>query len=256
MRIDYTVALTSAISEDGWYGIQPQGHGGPNAGLGYADLQSPFGFTSRPLDADIDSDGVPSGCFLWKADSGNSAEYAWLGTDPRHVAKCPPVTKGSSAQWSAKGAFHLLDHDADTSTLYVPVEFDDNGSPTKAHTIVVGKDANGGKYIELRHSNGAYLVINDTSTVMRHVGNALIEVLNDAINLNGKVNTTASMNVGGAAAQPVVNATALATQIGIIVAPMLSSPGTPVTNGMLAAALGAIATALGTTAATQMLKGL
>jgi hypothetical protein len=255
MRFDYTVALTTAIDESGWYGVQPQGHGGPNAGLGYDDMQATFGFTSRPLDADIDADGIPTGCFLWRADVGNSGGKAWLGTDPRAVAKCPPVTRGSAAQWNAKGAFLLLDYEADTFTAYVPVEFS-GGAATKASTLIVGKDANGSVYNEMRHANGAYFTQTETSTVIRHTSNALIEILTDAIKLNGKVNATASMNVGGALAQPVVNATLLAAVLNSLAVPLNEAGTAPIVSSALGGLLQAIASALTTTAGTQMLKGL
>lgn len=259
-----TVATAVCCEQDefGWYGVQCDSFAEKGSALDSC-YQPSYGFAARPVDATFDAEGnVDEGCQVIKAGSGRTKALAWLGHDTRYSDKCPPLTKGSCAQWNAKGAFSLLDYDADTWTLYVPRV---NG--TKAHTVVVGQDSNGKAYIELRHQLGSYLALTEDSAVLRHTGSALIEVLSDAINLNGKVNTTASFTVGGVAAQPLTNNTALLLYLealealiaafAVIIDTKLPPPVPPgVAASVPAGAFKGAAAALKLALSTQMIKGI
>lgn len=247
-----TVATAACCEQDefGWYGVQCDSFADKGAALD-SWFQPSYGFAARPVDATFDAEGnVDEGCQVIKAGSGRTKTIAWLGHDTRYSDKCPPLTKGSCAQWNAKGAFSLLDYSTDTWTLYVP-----RVSGTKAHTIVVGQDSNSKAYIELRHQLGSYLALTEDSAVLRHTGSALVEVLSDAINLNGKVNTTASFTVGGAAAQPLVNATLFQVSLAAMGAALSSlTPITPYEIGLHAALLALIGSF--PVCYTQMIKGV
>lgn len=259
MRFDYDLAMVSAISDGGWYGVQPTGFGGDDAGLGAYDYQPQFGFASRPVDASRESDGTPVGCLMWRIDIGSTGGFAWLGHDTRYNAKCPPLSQGSCAQWNSHGAFSLLDTVTDTWTLYVP-----RSNGTKAHVWVAGQDSNGAEYMELRAASGAYLSFTSASNTLRHTGNAYVEVKPGELNLNGPVNAPTSLSVGGAGAQslalyPQLSSyltaletllTAMATALD---AKLVATPGANV--GAVTAFIGAGA-ALKAAMQSQMIRGL
>lgn len=194
LRLDFDVAVVTGTTDDNWYGVQAKGFGGDKAGLGFSNFQPPFGFASRPLDATIEADGSPTGCTYFKASMGRAGDLAWLGHDARLTDKCPPISKGSSAQWNARGAFLLQDYDEQTSTLYQPIA---NG--TKAHKVTVGVDGNNAPIIDLLHSSGAYLTLADPSVVLRHTGSGYLEIKGDNLTANGKLKVTSGLDVGGGA---------------------------------------------------------
>lgn len=149
MRLDYDVAVVTAQGDDGWYGVQTKGFGEDEAGLGYSSLQAPFGFAARPLDATIKSDGTPTGCFVFRAEPGHAGDFAWFGHDPRVTDKCPQVTRGSSAQWNAKGAYVLLEYEDDTCKINVPATGGGN------YVLTMGKNELGEQVVSLEHANTA-----------------------------------------------------------------------------------------------------
>jgi hypothetical protein len=243
---DLGTVVHSALDDAGWLGIRIDGFGDEESGLGDSELQTPFGFTSRPVDRDDNG-----GCDVLYAHAGNSESFAWIGTDRRYSAKCPPLYQGSSAHWSSTGQFLLLDTEKHTATLYVP-----RGSV--AHVVTVGEDSAGKPTIALQHSNASYITLNDDGVTVRGVGNAFINVNGTKVALNGEVTTTASMTVGGVAAQPVPNSTAFAAGIASIASPITAKAGAPVTSAELGAALVAIAALLSPAGgcSTQMFKAV
>lgn len=250
MNLDYDVAVCSATTDDGWYGIQAKGFGGDKAGIGFDSYQPQFGFASRPLDATIEADGTPVGCLMFKAETGTKGGFAWFGHDVRFTAKAPPITRGSCAQWNAKGAFSLLDYETDTWTLYVPIK-----GGTKAHKIYAGEDGAGKPTIDFLHSSGAYQTFTDSSVVVRHTGNALIEVKPAEITIQGAINAPTSLSVGGAAAQPLVNGTAFQLTLAAMATALSNlTPITPYEIGLHAALL-ALVSAF-SSCQTTALKGI
>jgi hypothetical protein len=237
LMFDIGSVVTVAVDDSGWYGVRIGGYGGPESGLGDAELQCAYGFASRPVDRG--SDGI--GCDVLYAHAGNSETFAWFGRDARHIDKCPPLSQGSCASWNSAGAFHLLDVESNSSMLYVP-----RGS--SAHTVTVGQASDGVDLIEFRHSSGALLYCTpSTGWVMRGVGNAFTTIDGDAFNVNGNATVTASLTVGGPAAMPVINATAFAAALTAAMAPFLPAQtplATPATTGMLFTMLTALIAAL------------
>jgi len=229
-----------ATDSKSWYGLQVRGFG-EDSGLQF-EWQPQYGFAARPVDA---TSGT--GCNAVYSIEG---QFSWCIHDQRYNDKAPPLTPGSAAQWNYKGAFSLFDCDTETWTVYVPMN-----NATKAHTVVAGKDANGKEYIELRHANGSYVVLNDDGVVVRHTGDAYVEVNGGKVNLNGEVNTTASLNVGGAAAQPLVNGTAFQAALGAVATALNAlTPLTPYEIGLQAALLGLVSAF--DLCKTQYIKGL
>lgn len=218
MRIDVDRVVVSAQGENSednaWYGLQIKGLTAPGDAAGWYDFQPAFGFASRPLDADIGTDGEVNGCYAFICDKGNAGGFAFLGHDPRATAKCPPVTKGSATAWNARGAFDMLDYDTNTQTLYVPVEFDSEGTPTKAHMMQVGFDANSKKVIDIRHCDGMAIVMLENSVVVKNAaGDAYIELNADGIVLNGNTKMVGGVDIGGGTALPLTLAPALASYL-------------------------------------------
>lgn len=237
-------AISIAYDENGMLGVQVDGHGDNAGGAGRYAIGS-FGLIGRPLPAT--EDGL--GAVALYCDEGRDG-FAWIGFDYRDQTKVPPLSDGSVALYNSGGQFWLLDYEAETATLYVPMD-----DASKAHTIVAGKDSNGKRYIEMRHSDGGYITITEDSVVVRHAGNAYIEIKGDEIALNGTANTTAGLNVGGAAAQPVTNNTLLTAAIGAVASAATATGSAPVTGASLGALLGGLVTAMSGTG-TSFLKGL
>jgi hypothetical protein len=206
------LAVYCEVDENGWYGIQTDAFGGKRAGIGGREMQAPYGFAARPLDCDVDSEGnVTAGCTTFYASRGHADSVAWLGHDARHSAKCPPLTKGSCAQWNAIGAFFGLDYAEETATLYQPIL-----AGTKAHKITVGKDGAGAAMIDILHSSGAYLTFLDVSTVWRHTGNAFIELKGDDALVNAALKVSSGLDVGGGASFPIALAPAIVSYFGAL----------------------------------------
>lgn len=201
LMFDLGTAVHTAYDDEGWIGVRLDGYGEEESGMGDSELQTQFGFTSRPIDRD-----EAGGCDILYAHAGNSESFVWFGTDRRYTSKCPPLFQGSSAQWNSHGQFSLLDTEKDTYTLYVPM-----GS--EAHVVTVGKDANGQKVISFQHSNGSYVTINTDGVTIRGTGNAFVNVNGSKVALNGEVTTTASMTVGGVAALSVAKADPIVTYL-------------------------------------------
>lgn len=243
MQFDYDVALVSAKLDDNWYGLQLKGFSAPGESIGWYDFQQTFGFASRPLDATISPDDSVEGCLVFKVDAGRKGGMAWLGSDPRLVNKCPPMSRGSSAQWNARQAFSLLDYDSNTHTTYVPVEFDGSGTPTKAHLIQVGVDANGKKVIDMRHCDGMAIVMLENSVVIKNAaGDAYLELNADGVVLNGNTKVVGGLDVGGSGAQPLVNGTAFNIALATMAAALSNlTPLTPYEIGLHASLLALVA---------------
>ena len=193
--IFFDVGTCSLVAKDdaGWYGVQPESLGSETAGLSGFEMQPTFGFASRP----VDKDGAGA-CTALLGYLGSRDGFAWVGHDPRYSAKCPPLTQGSSAQWNSSGAFSLLDSEEETLTIYIPLD-----GASKAHCVIVGKDANGKRTIELRHADGGYIRIDETSAVIRHNGNGYVEIIGDKVNVNGQMNNPSGGSFGGPSAVPV-----------------------------------------------------
>ena len=235
------VVATSAMDGKSWYGINPIGFG-DNAGLSSREYQPPFGFASRPVDF---ADGVGCNCLV-----SNAGGFAWLGHDPRYNDKCPPLTQGSSAQWTSDGAFVLLDAVKHSTLWYVP-------RGNSAHAITVGADANDADLIELRHAGGSLLYCKtDTGWMISVPGGGYIQINGTEVTVNGALTINTSLSVGGAGGQSVVNATGFALAITAASA-AFAGGGAPATQAQVMAALTALAAALQMPAcATQMLKAV
>jgi phage gp45-like len=146
---DLGTVVHSALDDADWLGIRIDGFGDEESGLGDSELQTPFGFTSRPVDRDDNG-----GCDVLYAHAGNSESFAWIGTDRRYSAKCPELSQGSSVVWNSAGQYVLLDVAAETTTIKVPVG-------NAFHVIEIGKYGTVPS-ISITHADGK------TSVVMRN----------------------------------------------------------------------------------------
>jgi hypothetical protein len=206
LEFDIGTIAHTAYDDAGWIGVRMQGYAETesDAGLGDSELQTQFGFTSRPVDRT-----AAGGCESLYASAGNSESFAFLGKDARYTAQCPPLYQGSSVHWASDGQFILLDTEKHTSTWYVL-----RGSV--AHVITVGEDANGNSTISLQHSNGSYVTINQDGVTARGIGDSFLNVNGSEVAINGKATTTASMTVGGVAALSVAKADPIIAYLGAL----------------------------------------
>lgn len=115
MKFDLYTASYSDIDPDGFVGIELDLFGEQEAGAPPAELHSPFGFLSRPLDPDVDADGNATlGCQALVADEGGT-RHAWLGSDPRIIPLLPSLKKGEALFYGAKGQFVRMHEDGQIS---------------------------------------------------------------------------------------------------------------------------------------------
>ena len=250
MHREYRTAIATGYTKERFLAVQCDAHG-TNPGEGFSPMMFPFGFLARNLDPDNEG-GNYKGAIVATDTEGTSEQFSWVLHDVRLASKLPPMTKGSSALYNSAGAFVLLDVDAEVELHYVPQ------GANKAHAVTIGKTSTGKSVITLQHADNAFLMLDETSAQMRGPGSAYVEVLADAVNINGNQKILGSLGIGGAAGViPAALATPLQTYLtGLEVAlqalataidgKMPSSPG--VALGALNTALGAIAAAKAATA--------
>ncbi len=185
MRWATGACVYSEVQSDGWLGVQVGLFGDEKAGAPPFVSLHPYGFTSWPMDPD-DADACQA-LIGYEGDQG----YALPLGDGRVQPKLPPKKSGGSAQYGSDGSFCLLDPETNTWTVYQPVDFDSQGTPTKAHLFQIGKDTNGKRCITLLHADGPALSILEggkRSVVIKNAASdAFVEVNDDGIVLNGKV---------------------------------------------------------------------
>lgn len=199
-----TVTLTE-YDADGFLGLQMSVNGDAKSGAEPFETHHPFGFLSRPRDPDPDGRGC-YGLYAWDGSQG----HVWPGQDARMASSAaggviPELGKGSSVMYGANGSFALFQSETPdgvqdgTFTLYVPVEYDGSAKPTKAHIVLVGKDANGKPTISLIHSSAAYIAIGEneiTATTGEPSGSAAIILKSGTIGLAGDIAVAGNFAAG------------------------------------------------------------
>jgi hypothetical protein len=199
----------SEVDEQGWLTVQVNAYGEGAARSGML-LHSPYGLLGRPPDPDD-----KGACKALTAREGDQ-DHAIATVDLRVLKKLPRPKKGGSVQFGADGGFGSFDPEEHTWTLYIPVEFDSAGTPTKAHLLQIGKDTNGKRCITLLHADGPAISIVEggkKSVVIKNAAsNAYVEVNDDGIVLNGKVTIKGGLKADeGAGVAPVARSTELLT---------------------------------------------
>ncbi len=194
-EFDVGLGLFSEFDADGFLGIQVQRNGGTASSCPPIELMQPFGFGSRPLDPDLDSDGNPAaGCAVLYATEGDKL-HAWLGPDPRLVKKQPQGTKGSAWVYCATGSLLMLDGEKGTVQIYAPYS---NGSKTA--TIAIDLTTEGAESVQLIHGDGMAITMTaggkNSVIIKNKAGDAYIEVNDDGIVLNGNVSIPGGAVVG------------------------------------------------------------
>jgi hypothetical protein len=203
IRWELTQAITSGYDDFGFVGIQPAAFGtkdGADSGMGAYQQIMPHGYFARPLDKTADGNAA---WVLAGVEGGKG--YVLTLQDPRSAANLPPHSKGSCGLCNDDGTFFLLDHDAQTATLYVKL---DGG--TKAHAIQVGYDSSSTPKLclNLIHANGMAILMSDETVVIKNAaGDAYIELNADGIVQNGNTKLVGGLDVGGSGAQPMINLT-------------------------------------------------
>lgn len=249
MDSDVGTAMQTGYSADGWLGVFVDSHG-KNSGEAAHAVMGSYGFSGRPRPAN--DSGI--GAQMLFGEIGDDA-FAWIGHDPRDIELLPKLTEGSSAQYSARGAFALLDYDTETYTVYVPL-----ANASKAHVLVMGYDNSGHREASFVHADGGGLIVTESSTVLKnHKGTVFLELAADALNIAGAMKVVGGLDVGGGTAvNPAVSVVllpAFAAWFGGLAAALTAQGTTPLTGASLGAALSAAAAELSATGST-LLKGL
>jgi hypothetical protein len=244
MHREFRTAITTGYTREKFLAVQCDAHG-TEPGEGFSKVVSPFGLASRPLDAQNDN-GNYKGSIVASDTEGSSEQFSWCLYDVRLASKIPPLTKGSSALYNSAGAFVLLDVDNEVELHYVPQ------GANKAHAVTIGKTSSGASVICLQHADKAFLQLTADDAQLRGPGSAFVQVKGSDINLNGNGKVLGSLQVGGSAAQPVINATAFILWWQAVCAAVSAVPvyGAGIGAALQAAGAGLIATE------TQFLKGL
>jgi hypothetical protein len=127
MRREYHAVRFSETDENGFIGIQIDAHGsrpGPSH-----ELFHTYGFYSRPLDPELDEGGRPkpeAACHVALEYEGNAVERAWLGHDPRPIAKLPLIKAGESIHYGPLANFVRCHADGGVS-VYTTDDGTENG---------------------------------------------------------------------------------------------------------------------------------
>lgn len=234
---DIGIGTSSAYDGNGFLGVQVQRYGGTASSCPPIELMQPFGFGSRPLDPDVDSTGQPTlGCNVLYATEGDKL-HAWLGPDPRLVAKQPQGAKGSSWMWSATGSLVMLDGEKGTFQVYIPYS---NGSKTA--TITYDLTTPGAESMQLIHGDGMAITMTaggkNSVIIKNKAGNAYVEINDDGIVLNGN----SKINGGAVLGDPV-------SALPVAIAAPLEAWAAQVTTALTAIAAAMKVSAGGTAAA-------
>jgi len=181
-RWDRSEAEGSGFDEQGWLTVQVNAYGSAAARSGML-AHAPYGFLGRPLDPDDEGS-----CKVLTAREGDQ-DHAIATLDLRVLKKLPQPKKGGSVQFGSDGGFGEFNPESHTWSLYIPVEFDGAGKPTKAHLLQIGKDTNDLRCITLLHADGQGLSMlsgGKRSAVLKNAeSTSYIEANDDGLVFNG-----------------------------------------------------------------------
>jgi hypothetical protein len=188
-----TVGMTQYAS--GFLGYQPVplGDGGTmQMGQGH----SLPGFASRPRDPDT-QDGQPTTAPNMLLFHEGQEVHVLPLEDPRAVVKLPQNQKGGAVMYADRDdgqvSFLQLAGDNGNLTLYIPY-----GTTSMAITVDVSTP--GAENIQIRHGSGMGISMvaggNNSLILNNKAGDAYIEIGDNGITLNGKVNHVGNLNVG------------------------------------------------------------
>jgi hypothetical protein len=203
--------LVTQYDEDGFLGVQVEGHGGTEATGGLAYAHHPFGIFGTPRDA---ADGSGVVVLHW---SDGDEVHSLILEDPRYASVIPTHSQGSCGICNSDGAYLLLDRIDKTAILHVP-----RGSG-RYHRVTVGKDESGEEIITLLHADGAKIEIKK----------AEVKVTAETVHVNG-----ATVLLGEAAGSPV----ACVGDIVVVTTLPLINAGGPVTSPAMSPTGGIVAT--------------
>lgn len=170
---------------------------GNNATMPPMTAYYPCGLAGRPRDPDSKNGtptaGAPSLTF-WEGSRGHALP---LGPDPRVVAQLPPLNKGGVQLYAnrddSKVTFLNLDGTNGDTTLYVPYA-------ETAMAISVKVSTPGTENIQIVHGSGMVISMqaggNNSIILSNKAGDAYIEIGDNGITLNGKINHVGNFNVG------------------------------------------------------------
>lgn len=138
-RFDYGTCMFTARIDSGFFGVQPDRHGGEESGGPPAEMLYPFGFGGRPRDPETDPDGalkVGANALLMEC---GAEEFVMPMGDPRYAALLPDPGKGGSYQFATTKTGDHLDLtlivlSGDDGSILAKVPYSDGA---KANTLQI-----------------------------------------------------------------------------------------------------------------------
>jgi len=158
-RFDYGTCMFTARLDSGFFGVQPDRHGGEESGGPPAEMLYPFGFGGRPRDPETDPDGaLKVGANALLMESGPE-EFVMPMGDPRYAKLLPDPGKGGSYQFATTKVGEHLDLtlivlNGDDGSIKARVPYS-NGS--KANEIEVTVD-----HVKVTNGEGPSLTVGQT----------------------------------------------------------------------------------------------
>lgn len=255
LAFDFGMAVSSDFDEDGHPQVGIDLPGGPDdggtGGGAPAEVLSPFGFLSRPLDPVRDGNGVVSiGCGMLWIRNGDE-RHCFLLEDPRIIALLPKLKKGGSIFYCADGSFLLFDGEDPSGSkragsLTGSVKYVNAKGETRAHVLAMDKRTKGKEQVSFLHGEGQGLMMVATgkkSAILRNSkGTAWVETNDEGNVLAGKTKIQGSLTIGDQeGAQPLANGQSTAqaiTLIGQFLATVAAAVPAPVAPPAIAAFVG------------------
>lgn len=177
-RFDYGTCMFTTRLDNGYFGVQPDRHGGQDAGGPAVEMMSPFGLFGRPQDPDLDQDGnLKAGANALVMEHGGE-EFVMPCVDLRWGKLLPDPGKGGSGLYAAtKIGGHLdvttivLSGDDGSIKLKVPFS---NGSKSNQFEVT---DTS----IKATHADGPSLELSSTGVDAGGPGGAAVMLANAAM---------------------------------------------------------------------------
>lgn len=254
LEFDFGMAAFSGYDDDNGLGVSVDHCGEDDqAGAPPADVCTPFGFLSRPLDPSTDARGeITEGCGLLWWRNGDQLNAIPLD-DPRVTKLLPKLGKGGSMQFCGAGNYALFDGEDPAGVARAGSYIVATKYGAKSHLLQMSVRTSGAEQVSIVHGEGHGVVATNggkRSAVLRNApGTAYLETNDEGNVIAGSTTVQGSMTVGGETAVPLVQAPQLMSVLGQLIA--IVSQINATTTGAPAASLASQLAGL----QTKFLKG-
>ncbi len=178
MKLDYGTSMLTVRLENGFFGLQPDRHGGVESGGPPAEMLYPFGFGGRPRDPDMDANNVLKvGANALMFENGPE-EFAMPMGDPRYAAMLPDPGKGGSYQFACTKTGEHLDLttivlSGDDGSIKARVPYS-NGAKSNEIEVTTG-------HVKVTNGEGTSLTVGADAVDVGGLGGMAIVVANQAL---------------------------------------------------------------------------